>query len=213
MPFEKKRESLPQAQVGVSERSNIRMKKLAAPRCPVSTKTSPYYQADEMTCQHEMANYPGWWKVCEKRGHEPYFTITRTIKKEPVLAEDGSGLITGYREVQHEKRKLNINQVPIGTRFASGRAEAITKGLKGRKELKEFGYNDLCEYRNCELDAKVKSKYGFFCSDRHARLIGADVEAIMLSVKQGEKNKQLRDIDPEFEGAIVLQSPPDLDAL
>lgn len=215
MTFTKK-ESLPQAQIGVSERGNIRMKKLAAPRCPIQIdKDKPNYTGDKfseiMTCQQEMNNYPGWWRVCENRGHDPYFTVTRKIVKEEIT--DDEGVITGTKKRVVETKKLNINQVPIGTRFASGRAETISKGLKGRKEVSEFGYKNLCEYRNCELDAKVKSKYGHFCSDRHARLIGADVEAVMLSAKQGEKNKQLREIDPTFEGTMVLQSPPDLDSM
>ena len=209
-----KLESLPQMQVGVSERGNIRMKKLAAPRCPIqSNPEKPGYTGDifpeTMSCQQETKNYPGWWDLCANRGHDPYFTTKRKVVKEELT--DENGIVTGVQKRVITTKKLNINQVPIGTRFASGRNETISKGLKGRKELSEFGYNPLCEYRNCELDVKVKSKYGNFCTDRHARLIGADVEGIMLHNDVGEKNKQLRkEVDPEFEGSVVIQSPPAL---
>ena len=214
MTFTKK-ESLPQLQVGVRETSNIRMKVLAAPRCPIQADPNKEGYTGEMNCQQETSNYPGWWDLCESRGHDPYHTVKRTIKKEPVLStkEGEDNLITGYREKVIEVKKLNTVQVPVGTRFTSGRAESVSRGLKGRKTLTEMGYKEKCEYRNCELDTKMKSKYGNFCGDRHARLIGADVEGVMLSAKQGEKSKQLRDIDPEFEGTIVLQSPPDLDSM
>lgn len=206
-----KRESLPDTQMGLRETSNVRMKVMAAPRCPVSEdENSPDYTG-EINCQRETGNWPGWWTLCENRGHDPYYTTKKRIVKEEVT--DETGLITGERKRVITQKKLNTVQVPIGTRFTSGRAETISKGLKGRKTLTEMGYNEKCEFRNCENDVKLTSKYGFFCSDRHARLIGADVEGVMLSVKKGEKAKQLRDIDPDFEGVIVIQEPPDLDSM
>ena len=207
-----KKESLPQVQIGVSERGNIRMKKLAAPRCPIQVDpTKARYTGDTfpetMSCQQETGNAPGWWDLCTERGHDPYYTTFTKVIKEDIVGDDG--VITGQRKRQVVTKKLNINQVPIGTRFASGQAERVSKGLKGRKDISEFGYNELCEYRNCELDAKVKSKYGMFCTDRHARLIGADVEGIMLHNDSGEKNKQLRkEVDPDWEGSFVIQAPP-----
>lgn len=211
MVEKKKLESLPNLQIGVSERSNVRMKILAAPRCPVQDDPAKPNYTGEVNCQRETKSYPGWWDLCTNRGHEPYWTIKKTIKKEPIVGEDG--VITGYREVMLEKRTLNTVSVPIGTRFSSGRAEYLSKGLKGRKELTEFGFNPKCEYHNCDMDAKVKSKYGMFCNDRHARLIGADVEGMMLDANQTNKNKQLREINVEFEGSMVLQAPPSLDGV
>ena len=206
-----KKESLPSLQIGVREGSNVRMKLMARPMCPIVADPNKEGYTGEPNCQLETSGYPGWWKLCEERGHDPYHTVTRTIKKEPIVGEDG--IISAYRERVIENKKLNTVRVPIGTRFHSGRGESISRGLKGRKTLTEMGYKEKCEFRNCELDAKLKSKYGMFCGDRHARLIGADVEGIMLSVKQGEKNKQLRDVDPAFEGTFVLQSPPDLEQM
>lgn len=209
MPFEKKKESLPQLQIGVRENGNIRTKKLAAPRCPVSDPLSPYYDEYGTSCQTETAGWPGWWKLCEKREHEPYFTIRKkTVEEDDV---DDDGYVKGTKKRVITTKKLNVVQVPIGTRFHSGRGEAISKGLKGRRDLGDFGYNEKCEYRNCELDVKLQSKYGKFCGDRHARLIGADVESVMLHVKPGQRSKQLREIDVEFEGIEVLQTPPDVD--
>ena len=210
MPATKK-ESLPQLQIGVREGGNIRMKKMARPICPVvDDPESPKYTG-EPNCQRMHNNYPGWWDYCANQGHEPYFTVKKKTVKEDVEAEDGSGLVTGERKRVLTTRKLNMVQVAIGTRFNSGHGERYSRDLKGRKTLSEFGYAEKCEFRNCELDAKLKSKYGMFCGDRHARLIGADVEGLMLSVKKGEAAKELRGLDIEFEGTFVIQTPPDLD--
>ena len=205
------KQSLPNIAMGVREASNIRMKVMAAPRCPVSEDPNKSGYDGTLNCQHETNSSAGWWNLCESRGHDPYHTVTKKTVKEDVEAEDGTGLVTGTRKRVLTTKKLNTVQVPIGTRFHSGRGETISRGLKGRKTLTEMGYNEKCEFRNCELDAKLKSKYGMYCGDRHARLVGADVEAIMLSAKAGEKSKQLREIDVDFEGTFVIQSPPDLD--
>lgn len=205
----KAKESLPQLQIGIRETSNIRMKKMARPLCPVvDDPNSPYYTG-EPNCQRMHNNYPGWWDYCADQGHDPYYRITKRITKEPVVGDDG--IITGYREKQLINKKLNLVQVAIGTRFHSGRGETISKGLKGRKDLTEFGLKEKCEYRNCEIDAALQTKYGLFCNERHARLVGADVEGMMLSAKKGEKNKQLKELDLEYEGTYNIQLPPDLD--
>ncbi len=223
-----KKASLPQLEMGVREQSNIRMKKFARPICPIQDLEelvqrdgtiipNPNYDGS-INCQREMNGYPGWWIVCEKRGHDPYFTVKRRIVKEPVVDEEQDGLITGYRERRVVTKKLNMTQVALGTRFHSGRGEAISVGLKGRKELSEFGYNDLCEYRNCERDATIDTRYGKFCGDRHARLIGADVESFMLETSRNQTlkksaNKQLKEIDLDFEvpGRYEMQLPPDVE--
>src|SRR4030095_14871791 len=152
MTFKKKLESLPQRQQGVREQSNIRMKKFARPICPVvEDEQDKRYDADrdlgQINCQRLHNNYPGWWDYCTNQGHDPYFTITKRITKEPVVGEDD--IITGYREKRKIVKRLNVVQVAIGTRFNSGRGETYSKGLKGRKELEDFGFAPKCEYRNC----------------------------------------------------------------
>lgn len=218
MPF-KKMESLPQRQQGVRETANLRMKLMAAPYCPVVDDPDKPGYTGEPNCQTEMNSAPGWWKICEERGHEPYFRIRKRIVKEPVKDNpDDPELITGYREKEREERKLNVVRVAISTRFHSGRGEAISMGLKGRKTLTDMGYKEKCEFRNCELDAKLKSKYGNFCGARHARLIGADVEVTFLTVnKLGRISKvgenELKNLNLDYEGFYVLQAPPDLEGM
>ena len=213
MPFTKK-ESLPDRQQGVRETSSVRRKVMAAPRCPKVDDPEKKGYDGEPNCQNETQSAPGWWKLCEERGHDPYYSVDRKITKEPIVGEDG--IITAYREKVIEKRRLNTVTVPIGTRFHSGRGEQITRGLKGRRSLTEMGFKEKCEYRNCELDAKLNTKYGEFCGERHARLIGGDVEGMLLPVTRlgrinNEGNKMLKTLDLDFEGAHVIQMPPDIE--
>ncbi len=211
-PKEKK-QSLPQLQIGVRETSNIRMILLAAPRCPVVSDPNSDKYTGEVNCQVETANAVGWWNTCENRGHDPYFSTTKRARKVPVFStvEGEEDIITGYREKVTTTRTLNTVRVPLGTRYNSGRAVQQSIARKGRKTLTEMGYNEKCEFRNCELDATFRSKYGNFCGDRHARLIGADVEGIALAVpeKRSEREKDLRGIDVTYEGVTHLQVPPD----
>ena len=220
MPFQKKLESLPQRQMGVRESANVRMKKMARPVCPIQDDPDKPGYTGEPNCQRLHNNYPGWWDYCANQGHDPYFSKVpaKTVTENILSDKEGEeGLIIGRRERQvGGGKKLNMVQVVIDTRHNSGRGERYSKGLKGRKELSEFGYAEKCEYRNCEIDAKLQTRYGMFCNDRHARLIGAAVEGMMLATNrrgslQREANKDLRDLELEYEGAYVLQQPPDLE--
>ena len=207
------KKSLPNRSDGIKEMSNLRMKLMARPLCPVIDNPDSDKYTGEPNCQQSTGNAPGWWRMCEEKDHDPYHSITRVIKKEPVLAEDGSGLITGYRERVVEQKRLNLVRIPLSTRFHSGQGERISRVLKGRKSLTELGYNEKCEFRNCEQDAEIKSKYGLFCNPRHARLVGADVETVFLNVSPNKRDTEqdFKAIDIEFEGAYVMQAPPAID--
>lgn len=223
-------DSLPQTQIGLKESSNVRMKLMAKPMCPIDDREvivrhingqiveaeNPNYTG-EPNCQTETASAVGWWNLCEGRNHDPYYskkTVRREIPRfDEALLKEGRKVITGTDVEIIDQRKLNTCRVAISTRLNSGRGELYAIHLKGRKTLSAMGFREKCEFRNCELDAVYESKYGFFCGDRHARLVGADVEVVLLDIrKPKEKNKSLKtQIDPSPDGTIHLQEVPDVE--
>jgi len=167
------RKKLPPLQIGVSEFGNIRMLKMVRPVCPTASfPDQDGYDPYVLNCQREFNGRRGWQEKCEERGHKPYF---RKVAGGEVP---------------------NTVQVALNERINGGDGYARAR-RKGYKLLEEVGYDPVCEYRNCELPVKVKSIYGNYCTERHARLIGADVEKIELEVhpdRRGEREKQLRQI-------------------
>jgi hypothetical protein len=216
--------SLPQTQIGLKEISTTRMKLVARPICPVDDKptiqrlldgqvvevSNPNYTGDA-NCQTETRSAPGWWNMCLARGHDPYYTKRTVIQRDPVF--DDEGYVLRYREKPIEVKRLNTSRVMLSTRHGGLITWRRAVELKGRKTLTEMGYVEKCEFRNCELDVKYESKYGSFCSERHARLVGADVEGMTLHMtKQDQKRKQLRELgDVAFDGQVLLQLPPEMD--
>ena len=158
-------------QIGVSEFGNIRMIKMVRPLCPTTmTPGEEGYQPGVLSCQREFNGRRGWWEKCEERGHNPFFNALGVP---------------------------NTTQVAHSARINNGEGVSRARRNKGFRFLEEVGYDPVCEYRNCEAPVKVKSVYGNFCSERHARLIGADVEKIELEVhpdRRAEREKQLRNI-------------------
>jgi hypothetical protein len=43
---------------------------------------------------------------------------------------------------------------------------------RGAKPLEAFGYASPCEFRACSRPQRISTKFGNYCSERHARLIG-----------------------------------------
>lgn len=217
--------------MGVKEGMNYRRIVMARPICPLDDDEfkrryvngeivevpNPNYTG-ETNCQRQFGGAIGWWVECERLGHDPYFTTKRiTLEEEKVeVQEDGSELITGVTRKKMKVRSLNLASVAAHTRVNSGNGPQIAHHNKGYRFLPEMGYKPVCEFRNCELVAKKQSRYGFFCGDRHARLVGADVEGVFLEAspqKRNVKEKQLKEIDiaPLENGMILKQEPPALD--
>ncbi len=219
-----KLKSLPNTQIGLKEVSTTRMKLVARPICPIDDRPTIQRVLDgqvmevsnsnytgEANCQTETRSTPGWWDLCADRGHDPYYTNRTVMQRDPVY--DADGYIEKYREKPVEIKRLNTSRVNLSTRHGGLVTWRKAVEVKGRKTLTEMGYVEKCEFRNCELDVKFNSKYGDFCGERHARLVGADVEGLMLHANKSDiKRKQLRELgDVAFDGQIHLQLPPELD--
>ena len=214
MPATTKREKLPPTQVGVRETINTRRILMVRPVCPIQDDPEKDGYTGENKCSLEGL---GWWVKCEERGHDPYYRIEQTIKTRPLIEEvDGKKLVVGQEQTVIERKRLNAASVALTTRVNSGRGPTLKHDRFGFKFLQELGYDPVCEFRNCELPVKVKSRYGFFCGDRHARLVGADVEVIVLEAnpnRRGSWNSELNklDISPFASGETMLQQPPDIE--
>jgi hypothetical protein len=177
---------------GVNENAAIRMIKMVIPICPAdpnpeilkrdgTSVPNPRYTGEENCQQIFKINNEGRWDVdkCIARGHDPYHTTFRKTIVEDVVGEDGYVIETKTR-VKSEKR-LNVIQVSDNVRHST-KMEVALALARGCKFLEDFGIEAPCEFRNCVKPVKVDTRYGKFCSERHARLVGADARQIFLLV-------------------------------
>lgn len=188
---------LPGYSQGVRDNSAQRMLKMMAPVCPnsrieydvttdgrrVPKQTGP----TSVNCQ--LAGR-GWWTECEARGHDPYFTTTKWYTSVDVL--DEQGLVTGTKRVPHEERVPNVRQVAINRRINSGRGAVIAQQDKGFRRLRDFDYEEVCQFRNCQkpIDPRARSKaFGDYCSPYHLRLVAADQQGEFLQQLTGQFEK------------------------
>lgn len=170
---------------GIRDNASIRMVKMMQPICPFSQfeidvtpegKLVPRREPrpDRQNCQKRGH---GWWDYCVEQGHDPYFRTRVWYSKKDIYEEDpdtGEQVKTGERTVRHEEKRPNIAQVAAHIRVNSGRGPRHAFERKGFRTLESFGYNPVCEYRNCQNDVKVKSRFGAYCGMYHAALCGAD---------------------------------------
>lgn len=206
---------------GVRVNAAQRMVKLNQPICPnsriemewdsrgkpVKKETSP----DSQNCQLAGGR---WWVDCEAKGHDPYFTTATWYVPQDILEkevidgkETGALLKTGERLIKHEERRPNISQVAVNIRINQGQGAVTKVRDHGFRTLKDAGYEEVCEFRNCQkpVSARGTSRtYGKYCSLEHLQLIAADQESIMLvqgallpadnKRAQQKRAKQLREI-------------------
>ena len=185
---------------GVRDNSSIRMVKMMQPICPYSqfeVDVTPEGRLvprrdpspERQNCQKEGA---GWWDNCVERGHDPYFRTRVWYSKKDIFSDQCSTcppeptkdhvhdpatteqVKTDERVIRHEEKKPNVAQVAAHMRVNSARGPRLAYANKGFRMLAEFGYADVCQYRNCQHKVKVKSSYGLYCSKKHAALCAAD---------------------------------------
>lgn len=180
------KKKIPGFSIGVREGAAIRMVKLMRPICPNSNKKPDELLPGEFNCQRDTDNAVGWWDLCESRGHNPYFTVHERPVPTPIIEVDevtGEKAIVGEKKVLVEETWPNIAQVALSERINSGRGVQNAINRKGFKMLSDFGYEEVCQFRNCQKPVGVKTVYGDYCSEEHARLIAADVEGVTLEVQ------------------------------
>jgi hypothetical protein len=188
---------------GVSENAAIRMLSMVIPNCPresnpeISRKDgtsvpNPRYTGEESCQLAYRFNNHGRWNVdkCISLGHDPYYTMFRKTIVEEAVGEDGYVSQTRNRVVL--EKRLNVIQVSDNPRHSS-RTEVQLALAKGCRFIQDvvctcslYTYKHIheapCEFRNCVAPPTVETRYGNYCSERHARLVAADFQKIMLPV-------------------------------
>ena len=179
---------------GVRENAAVRTMKLVAPICPNSqiawedTPSGRHQKPKDPSAQNCQIEGGRWWLKCEERGHNPYFTTTVWYTKHDVVDPE-TNLVTGTERRRHEATRPNIVQVPISRRLHSGQGVVRSIERKGRRRLSEFGFEEVCQFRNCQkpIDPRARSKaFGDYCSPRHLQLIAADAQGEALQMVEGE---------------------------
>jgi hypothetical protein len=208
---------LPGFSQGVRVNAAARMVNMAQPICPnsklkmVKDADGKWVRADNQPQNCQLAEGQ-WWIDCEARGHDPYFTTSVWYERRDKLEEDEDGnfLVVGEIRIKHEEKRLNVCQVAAHTRVNSGRGVIFKMKNHGFRRLSDFGYEEVCQFRNCQRPiteaGKGKQGYGEFCGQEHLTLAAADAESVMLhypsSILNAEdvqkiqraRDKQLREV-------------------
>lgn len=176
----------------VNENAAIRVIRMVKAECPVdptpeirqkdgSYKPNPRFTGEQNCQQLYKLNNNGKWDVakCIEIGHDPYHTELRRTIVDDVINDDGE-VVDQRTKILVEKR-LNVIQVSLNVRHNTGRDMELAVAY-GARPLEDFGYITPCEFRNCVKPKQVKTRYGEYCSERHARLVAADARGIFLPV-------------------------------
>jgi hypothetical protein len=176
----------------VSENAAIRVIRMVIPNCPIdpvpevkqrdgSYRPNPNFTGEQNCQQVYKFNNFGRWDVekCIELGHDPWHTEFRRPIVEETLDADGYVIDT---RIKHKvEKRLNIIQVSDNSRHSNGTEVALALA-RGCRFLDDFGVASPCEFRNCSQPQRVDTRYGKYCSERHARLVAADKQQKLLPV-------------------------------
>jgi hypothetical protein len=197
MPAQKL-EKIPGFSQGVRVNAAQRMIKLNRPICPNSKVEMEWDRngkpiakekgPDTQNCQMAGGR---WWEACEALGHDPYFMTRKWETKEDILEPEvkdgkptGRLLKTGEAIIPHESRLPNLSQVAVSTRINNGKGAIDAIGQKGFRRLRDAGYEEVCQFRNCQksvIKSATSRQFGSYCSLEHLQLIAASEQEIMLT--------------------------------
>jgi hypothetical protein len=176
----------------VSEVSQIRVIRMVIPLCPIDSipelkqrdgtyRPNPNFSGEQNCQQVYKFNNMGRWDAakCESLGHDPWHTSFRYPIVEEVLDDDGYVIDTKVR--YRVEKRLNIIQVSDNIRHSSG-MEVQLAMARGCRPLEDFGVASPCEFRNCSQPQRIDTRYGKYCSERHARLVAADKQQKILPI-------------------------------
>jgi hypothetical protein len=197
---------------GVRINSAMRMMKLGRPICPNSKveyqrDTTGRYVPQEKGPDTANCQLAGgkWWIECGRIGHRPYIRIRKWQTTEPVIEVDDEGrsVIRGEQVFYHQTEEPNVAQVAVALRINNGRGAVEAIEQKGFKRLPDLGFNEVCQFRNCQkptLPEGTSRKFGAYCGVEHLSLIAADAEGVVLtqvnsgiSGEKTRKSQQRRD--------------------
>lgn len=226
VPSDADLEKIPGYTQGTRVNSSLRTVTLAQPICPMSKiemerndkgdwvpKKGPT-DPNRQNCQLAGG---AWWKDCMKKGHGemkgvpegygPYFREVVWYVTEDDYDND-TGEMVGTKRFRRRMVMPNLKQVPIAMRINSGLGPRRAIERKGCIRLGAIGYQEVCQYRNCQNPVDpdcVSQLYGSYCCTQELALIAAEQQGIALirpsAELQGkdepkfarERQKQLRE--------------------
>lgn len=182
---------LPGFSAGKRVNSALRTIKMIQPICPNSKvemerneqgdwvpKRGPT-NPDRMNCQKRGGK---WWEFCEEQGHNPYFREQVWYVTEDEYDEE-TGIMTGTRRLRRSRIIPNLSQVAVAPHLNSGKGARNAYERKGKRRVTEFGYEDTCQYRNCQEPVNpefVSRQYGKYCCQEELALVAAEQQGLML---------------------------------
>lgn len=209
----------PYIEGGVNENAAIRVIRMVKPECPIdslpeirqkdgSLRPNPRYTGEQNCQQLYKLNSQGVWDVqkCIDLGHDPYYIPIRKTLVDDVVVD---GLVTEQKVKLVVEKRLNIHPVTDNPRHSSGTEVqlALARGYKFLDDFdchctawpEEHRHEVPCEFRHCLRPQTIQTRWGKYCSERHARLVGADKMSIILPQISGDevveqKTQQERDL-------------------
>jgi hypothetical protein len=162
--------------------ASLKDRVLAQPICPKSQirgkLVAGHYEPPEIGPDDENCQLAGgqWWKMCEAKGHEPYFTNYRRVVTRSVDEIDEAGdLVPREKRVVITAKILNVTSISTSLRVGSGQAVRWKKRYFGFKEITDFGYSPVCDFSRCQQPVKfVVDGYGGFCGKQHLAMAAAN---------------------------------------
>lgn len=139
-------------------------------------------------CQKQYQNAVGWQDACP---HDPYISKLHVDVEVPVYAEDEEGDMVLVETKLKKKLVIepNVVQIPLSQDINNGRGPELAREKKGYRFLDELGYAEMCQMHNCWLPASVATVWGDYCSESHARLVGAREMGENLEVLNRNKRR------------------------
>jgi hypothetical protein len=211
---------LPGFSQGVRVNSALRTVTLAQPICPFSRlemekdetgKWVPKQGPTDPERQNCQKGSGAWWKDCEARGHKPYEREVVWYVTEDVYDEE-TGELTGTKKFRRTRMMPNFKQVAISPHINSGQGARRAITNKGCKRLPEIGYEEVCQYRNCqnEIDPNACSEqFGNYCCKEELALVAAEQQGILLhrpdsALNGTEEPKVVRERQKQLMEAVAF---------
>lgn len=162
---------------------------LAQPVCPNSQirgrMVDGHYEPPILGPGDENCQLAGgqWWKLCESKGHDPYWSKRQVIRTKMTTAVDEEGdTIPVEKKIVLTDKVLNATSVSTSLRINSGQGVRWKKRYFGYKSISDFGFAEACHLSRCQEPATTfAQQYGAFCSMLHLQLAAAEDNEIMLS--------------------------------
>lgn len=140
-------------------------------------------------CQVGLDTPINWFEKCE---HDPYWSLSPKVLKTPVYETDEDGdMILKQTDVRTKMLRVpNVTEVVNSARSNDGKGiEKMQK--KGFKHFPEVNLAPMCEMYGCGRPwPVVRTEYGDYCTENHAKLCVADITEVKFTVNDPRVYRQ-----------------------